>query len=341
MRFSKVLAVSVISAFCMMSVSPSSYSCSRILDVVKDHDVLVGRSMDWYGEMPTSLYVYPRGMERVGSMDANPIEWTAKYGSVVAASYDMFTTDGFNEQGLGAHLLWLEPSDYGQREVSQPGLYVFLWAQYYLDNFATVDEAINFTNTHAFQILPFFLKEKQRWVKLHLAIEDATGDSAIIEYIDGKPHIYHDRAYTVMTNDPVYNMQLEHLKDYIGFGGDKPLPGSASAEDRFVRASYYLKTLPQPATEHEQMTYLTSIVNNVSHPFESPTPKLPAVTGTIWTTMLDLTHKMYYFKWAGSLGTTWTDLNKFDLRAGAPTMRLDVTSHPDISGDVISQYQAV
>lgn len=341
MRASKLFAASVVTTLSLLSFSESSYACSRILDAVKGHDVLVARNMDWYGQMPTSLYVYPRGMERVGSMDDNPIEWTAKYGSIVAASYDMFTTDGFNEQGLGAHLLWLEPSDYGQRDTKQSGLYVFLWAQYYLDNFATVDEAVNFTNTHPFQILPFYLQDKQRWVKLHLAIEDASGDSAIIEYIDGKPHVYHDRSYTVMTNDPVYSQQLENLRGYIGFGGDKPLPGSASPEDRFVRASYYLKSLPQPVTEQEQMTYLTSVINNVAHPFEGPTPTRPDNAGTIWSTMLDLTHKKYYFKLAGSMGTALTDLAKFDLREGAPIMRLDLTAHPDVSGDVSSQYQVV
>ncbi|HEY5206095.1 MAG TPA: linear amide C-N hydrolase [Roseiarcus sp.] len=36
----------------------------------------------------------------------------------------------------------------------------------------------------------------------HLALADASGDSAIFEYISGKLVIHHDRKYTVMTNSP-------------------------------------------------------------------------------------------------------------------------------------------
>ena len=45
---------------------------------------------------------------------------------------------------------------------------------------------------------------------LHVSIEDKTGDSAVIEYIGGKAEIHHDRRYTVMTNEPVYQKQIEN-----------------------------------------------------------------------------------------------------------------------------------
>ena len=64
---------------------------------------------------------------------------------------------------------------------------------------------------------------------LHLVIEDATGDSAVIEYIDGKAKIYHGREYTVATNSPTFDKQIEHLKEYKMFGGEKPLPGDNRA----------------------------------------------------------------------------------------------------------------
>ncbi len=319
----------------------SSYSCTRVLDAVDGHTVMVGRNMDWYGEMQTNLYVFPRGINHIGSAEKNSLNWKSKYGSIVSASYNAYTSDGMNEKGLAIHLLWLNASDYGQRDSTQAGLSLMLWGQYYLDNFASVNEAVNYTNTHPFQVLPFFLQEKQRWVSLHLAIEDATGDSAIIEYIDGKPKIYHDRAYTILTNDPVYPGQLDHLKNYVGFGGDQPMPGSATPEDRFVRASYYLKYQPSLDSDRSEMKYLNGIMHSAAHPFEPPSQKYPAVAGTIWTVVSDLTHQRYYFKLADSISTVWTDLNKFDLREGASVMQLDLVSHPDISGDVTNQFEAV
>jgi penicillin V acylase-like amidase (Ntn superfamily) len=41
-----------------------------------------------------------------------------------------------------------------------------------------------------------------RAVTLHLALDDASGDSAIVEYLDGTPRIWHDPSYAVMTNSP-------------------------------------------------------------------------------------------------------------------------------------------
>lgn len=46
---------------------------------------------------------------------------------------------------------------------------------------------------------------------VHLALEDSTGDSAILEYINGKLVIHHGRQYQVMTNDPPYDQQLALL----------------------------------------------------------------------------------------------------------------------------------
>jgi choloylglycine hydrolase len=46
----------------------------------------------------------------------------------------------------------------------------------------------------------------------YLALADSTGDSAVVEWINGKPKIYHYRKYTVMTNSPTFNKQLNNLK---------------------------------------------------------------------------------------------------------------------------------
>ncbi len=47
---------------------------------------------------------------------------------------------------------------------------------------------------------------------VHLAIEDASGDSAIIEYIEGKCVVHRSREFCIMTNVSKYDEQLELLK---------------------------------------------------------------------------------------------------------------------------------
>ena len=72
----------------------------------------------------------------------NPAHWTSRYGSVVTTIFGIGTADGINERGLAAHMLYFPPADYGPRDLSKPGVQAALWAQYALDNSATVEEAL-------------------------------------------------------------------------------------------------------------------------------------------------------------------------------------------------------
>ena len=95
------------------------------------------------------LTVFPRGLARDGgkvggevAVAENPARWTSKYGSLVTTIYGIGTADGINEAGLAAHMLYLNAADFGPRDPSNPGLQAGLWAQYVLDNAATVEEAL-------------------------------------------------------------------------------------------------------------------------------------------------------------------------------------------------------
>lgn len=110
--------------------------------------------MDWYENMKTDLLVYPRGIDRSGMATVNSLTWSSKYASIVAAVFGEMTTDGMNERGLPAHILWLDEANYGNRDLKRQGLSVALWAQFYLDNFQTVAESIAFTRNNSFQLEP-------------------------------------------------------------------------------------------------------------------------------------------------------------------------------------------
>ena len=74
-------------------------------------------------------------------------------------------------------------------------------------NYATVAEAVDALSKEPFAILAPTLPNGAVAV-LHLAISDATGNSAIFEYIDGKLVIHHGKQYAVMSKSPAYNQQL-------------------------------------------------------------------------------------------------------------------------------------
>src|SRR5690606_25157767 len=110
------------------------------------------------------------------------------------------------------HILWLAESDYGTHDPSRPALSMAVWMQYFLDNFATVDEATAWIQQTDVQVVPLGDPTTGEVPAVHLALDDATGDSAIIEYVDGKVTVWHDRSYHVMTNSPTYDKQLELLR---------------------------------------------------------------------------------------------------------------------------------
>lgn len=148
---------------------------------------VAARNMDWVEDMKGNLWLFPRGISRDGLAEQNSLTWTSNYGSVIASAYDIGSTDGMNEEGLAAHMLWLANSYYGKRDITIPGLSISLWSQFFLDSFATVNEAVTFVQNHPFQLLPIVSGTTGRTAEVHMMIEDSIGDAAIFEYLDGRP----------------------------------------------------------------------------------------------------------------------------------------------------------
>jgi choloylglycine hydrolase len=83
-------------------------------------------------------------------------------------------------------------------------------------------------------------------VTVHLALDEAGGDSAILEYVGGTMRVHHSPSFTVVTVSPPFEEQLERLRGFAGFGGEAPLPGTTEAADRFVRPAS--STSPAPTS---------------------------------------------------------------------------------------------
>jgi choloylglycine hydrolase len=318
--------------------------CTRVLWNTADLAVLVGRTMDWPESTQPMVTVFPRGLERDGGMVGpsvvvadNPARWTSRYGSIVSTIYGIGTADGFNERGLSAHMLYLSACDFGERDADRPGLVAGLWAQYLLDNAATVDEALELME--GVQLVMAEAHGHQATV--HLAIEDASGDSAVLEHIDGSLVVHHGRQYTLMTNDPAYDLQLELLAghDFSEPSSDTPLPGNVNPRDRFTRAAYFSALLPEPTNQREAVASMFAIVRNVSVPFGAPYKDF-GIYNTEYRTVSDLTNRRYYFELTNSPNVIWADLDAFELAPGCPVMALD-PDDIDLAGNVSDRFEAL
>jgi penicillin V acylase-like amidase (Ntn superfamily) len=327
----------------LASVS-AAYACTRVLWNDNKLAVVSGRTMDWPESTEPKLMVFPAGIERNGAkvgaeivVKENPAEWTSKYGSLVTTIYGIGTIDGINERGLGVHLLYLNATDFGARDATKPGVQAALWGQYALDNAATVAEALALLD----KVQVVMAEARGHKANVHLAMEDASGDSAIIEYIGGKPVVHHGRDYRIMTNDPTYNEQLALLKglDFSNPSSEMPLAGNVNARDRFQRAAYYSALLPEPKDARSAAAGILAIMRNVSVPFGAPYKGF-GIYNTEYRTAMDLTDRRYFFELTTSPNVIWADLSTFDLSPGASVLTLD-PDNIDLSGNVSGKFEKV
>ncbi len=296
--------------------------CTRVVYLGLGDRIVTGRSMDWKTELATNLWALPRGVRRSGLAGPGSIEWTAKYGSLVATAYDVCTTDGANEAGLAANLLWLAESRYPDRDAGGPAISLSLWAQYVLDNFATVAEVVKALTVTPLRVATAEVPGEDRLATLHLAVSDASGDSAIVEYVDGSQTIHHDRRYQVMTNSPIFEKQLAINEYWREIGGTVMLPGTNRAADRFVRASFYIDAIPKTEDQRLAAAGVFSVLRNVSVPYGISTPDEPNISTTRWRTVFDHKARRYFFESALSPNTFWVEMKNLDFGVGAPARRL-------------------
>lgn len=312
-------------------------ACTRFTYTGAENSVITGRSMDWYDSLSTDLWAFPAGIQRSGNAtDKNGIQWVSKYGSVIASGYKVAATDGINTAGFNANLLYLSGSNYGTPQTGKKNLSVYNWVQYMLDNYATVNEAVkDFGSGKLNLLVPAEINGHK--MDLHLSITDSSGDNAIFEYINGKLIVHHSKQYTVMTNEPPFDQQLA-LNTYWQKMDGKFLPGTEEPDDRFVRTSYYLAHAQKTPDNRQEIATVFSIIRNASVPFQQEKdPNRPNLAPTLWRSVADLKNKVYYFEETNQPNVFWVDLDKLNLKAGAPIKKLALANGETYAGET-SKY---
>ena len=314
--------------------------CTRVLWNTNGLAVLTGRSMDWPESTQPLIVAFPPGRQRDGFQpagvgdDPNPLRWTSRYASLVTTIYGVGTIDGLNSAGLAGHGLYLQATDFGTRNPARPAVQTTLWLQYLLDRAATVEEALALMED--IELVKITVRGHDS--NIHLALEDGSGDSAIVELADGRPVIHHGRQFTLMTNDPTYDEQLALLsqQDFTHPSRDMPLPGNVNAVDRFQRAAYYSALLPKPDSEREAVASVMAIMRNVSVPFGAPYAEF-GVYNTEYRTVTDLTNRTYFFELTTSPNVIWVQMDRLNLTEGAPALAVDPYDET-LVGDVTDRF---
>jgi penicillin V acylase-like amidase (Ntn superfamily) len=299
--------------------------CTRIFWNDNGIANVTSRCMDWGVSDEPELWFLPRGLKRSAVEDPNALSWESKYSSVSTSMWGVGAADGINEHGLAAHLLYLNDVVWPSVD-ARPGLTHALWAQYVLDNYTTVAAVL--ADLESYRLFSPDIRGLQ--IGVHLAIEDASGDSAIIEPHNGELIVHHGREYRVMANSPLLDDQLQNLARYAPFGGELPPPGDIKSMDRFVRANYFLNYLPKPETTDQALAGVFQLIQNVAVPFGAPDPEW-GVYPTWWYSVCELDEPTYYFQSRLSATPVWIRLS--DVANGTQVLKIDPTN-THLFGDV-------
>jgi choloylglycine hydrolase len=349
----------------LVLIAVDAFSCTRIFWNTNPDLMIVGRTEDYVTASHPSFVATPRGVQRWGTADkakrSDAISWTVKYGNVAIYENNRFPNDGMNEAGLTARTLYYlegEPNEIVAPDSTKKELDEDHWVSFVLDNFATVAEAVDAIRNQVY-IVSVVGKKGSGYsyaTPKHLAMADATGDSAIVEIQDGKVKIFHGREFQILTNNPAYQEQLANAAKYKNVEQEK-LPVSWSATDRFVRADFFLRNFPKPRkndaptaygfmysglgsvvmpaglpTPDEDIEIINKIVKNLKDPNES------YGSSTYWQSISDLTNKHYRFKSLIAPSDVYFELDDYDVAEGQPIRlikRIDRYAQQGWSGDVI------
>jgi len=335
-------------------------ACTDFLVKAKDGTAVVGRSMEWGLDLRSNVWMTPRGEKRASqSPDGKPgVAWTSQYGYLSLDCNDMpLAIDGMNEKGLSMGLLWLPGTVYqdvpnDHPEVAMSVLDIGHWL---LGNFQTVDEV-----KAAIAKVRVWTPALADWggkPTAHLAIHDAAGNSAVIEFTDGQQKIF-DNPGGVLTNAPTFDWHRTNLRNYISLspesthrvtikdtvlappgqgGGFLGIPGDWTPPSRFVRTSAMLAFAEPAKNASEAVVLTTHILNAVDVPLGDVREKAGEIAHsdyTQWVVLKDLKNRVFYFRSYDNSALRSIGMNKLDFAAGAKAHKLMPVAGGQLAIDV-------
>lgn len=355
----------ILSAILGIGLSNAAMACTDFRTTAKDGTVVIARSMEFATDMQSNLRSSPiNKLFTTTAPDGKPgFSWKSKYGYVYLDGLGIDTAlDGMNDQGLSFEYL-LFPGEAGYQAVpagqENKAVPYVQFGQWVLGNFKSVDEVK--------QALPQIIVFGQKITSAmgdvilpaHAAIYDASGKGLIVEYVNGKLHMYD--SIGVMTNSPTYDWHTTNLRNYLNLTPSNPnpvvvkgmtftatgqgagmvgLPGDFSPPSRFVKTALLAQTAFPAQDAAGALNLAEHIINNVDIPSgtvrEAQTGN-PAADYTQWVVFKDLKNKVFYYRTYQNLTLHAVTLNKVNFAEGAPSLKMPINSPAQVQ-DVTAQF---
>lgn len=333
---------------------PTVQACSLVQVVAQDGTRVTGRTMEFGVDLKPAWVVTPRGREFTSPAPEGRrgLTWKTRYGSVAAYNFgeNTMAIDGMNEAGLTISGLWYEgntqwpdPAESGDAPLLSHALLI----SWVLGNFATTADVARILPTTPVYGQP--LAQMGSVVPpLHFSVQDATGGSIVIEWDQGKVHIY-ENPLSIMTNAPNFPYMMTNLRNYAGLnaeqwtatqfngvpiiptghgGGMFGLPGDITPPSRFVRLAvlrHYADQAPDAAGAVKLVRHLLNSVYITRGTIvdRNADGAITAAESTQWTAYYDLTNRVLYFQTYDNATLRKIDLKTIDFsRVGHQSINL-------------------
>lgn len=299
-------------------------TCTDFILKSLDNAYVVGRSMEFGEILPTQIHTVPRGIkfQSLAPHQKKGMSWTNQYaymGMVVNPANAL--VDGFNEKGLSVGGLWLPGTQYPEDPTNVPPEKVLFFADlgsWLLGNFSTTEEAKRALSN--IYIYASYVPGFSYIPPIHLAIHDATGKNAVVEFIEGKVRIL-DNPIGVLTNAPEFQWHVTNLRNYIslsafnagtvnlegtvlepmsGGSGLLGIPGDWTSPSRFVRAATLKRAIITPRDSRAAVLAAIHLLNTVDISYGI----IRSINDinfdfTQWVIVKDLTNKNLYYRTYG------------------------------------------
>jgi penicillin V acylase-like amidase (Ntn superfamily) len=215
--------MSRLSRLLLLLLPANVLSCTAVNIKTSDGITISARTMEM--GIPRSdseleaIYIHPRGTPTAtvrGTLNSSKWGFLAVQFSLDEKTlpFSVGTTEGINEKGLTVSVLTYNAASYEQPNPNKSVAIFDLQASaYMLGCCASVEEATE--ALRAVNVVPTPVVGIAG--RVHWHVQDRSGASRALEYVDGELRSYDNTQVGVLTNDPGYEWQLGYLNQFASY----------------------------------------------------------------------------------------------------------------------------